>query len=79
MPCRLQWRISGAQAFRSRKSGRFPTLRPDGKSQVHVEYRDGPSIPRRCVVISSQHAPEVTNEHLRSEIREHVTHSVPGD
>ena len=63
-----------------RKSGQLPYLRPDGKSQVTVEYRDGRPFRVDAVVISSQHAPEVTNEQLRSEIREHVIrHTVPGD
>ena len=55
-----------------RKSGQLPYLRPDGKSQVTVEYRDGRPFRVDAVVISSQHAPEVTNEQLRAEIREHV-------
>jgi S-adenosylmethionine synthetase len=63
-----------------RKSGQLPYLRPDGKSQVTVEYRDGRPFRVDAVVISSQHAPDVTNEQLRSEIREHVIrHTVPGD
>jgi S-adenosylmethionine synthetase len=63
-----------------RKSGQLPYLRPDGKSQVTVEYRDGRPFRVDAVVISSQHAPEVTNEQLRSEILEHVIrHTVPAD
>jgi len=63
-----------------RKNGQLPYLRPDGKSQVTVEYRDGRPFRVDAVVISSQHAPEVSNEQLRSEIREHVIrHTVPGD
>src|SRR5436190_2620375 len=63
-----------------RKSGQLPYLRPDGKSQVTVEYRDGRPFRVDAVVISSQHAPEVTNEQLRAEIREHVIqHTVSGD
>jgi len=42
-----------------RKSGQLPYLRPDGKSQVTVEYRDGRPFRVDAVVISSQHAPEV--------------------
>src|SRR5213082_1127524 len=64
----------------ARKSGQLPYLRPDGKSQVTVEYRDGRPFRVDAVVISSQHAPEVGNDQLRSEIREHVIrHTVPGD
>src|SRR5947209_13656105 len=63
-----------------RKSGQLPYLRPDGKSQVTVEYRDGRPFRVDAVVVSSQHAPEVTNEQLRSEIAEHVIrHTVPSD
>ncbi len=51
-----------------RKSGELPYLRPDGKSQVTVEYRDGRPYRVDAVVISSQHDAEVTNEQLRSEI-----------
>ena len=55
-----------------RKSGELPYLRPDGKSQVTVEYRDGRPFRLEAVVISSQHDAEVSNEQLRSEILEKV-------
>jgi S-adenosylmethionine synthetase len=55
-----------------RKSGDLPYLRPDGKSQVTVEYRDGRPFRLEAVVISSQHSPDVTNEQLRAEIEEKV-------
>ena len=55
-----------------RKSGELPYLRPDGKSQVTVEYRDGRPFRVDAVVISSQHDAEVTNEQLRAEILERV-------
>jgi len=55
-----------------RKSGALPYLRPDGKSQVTVEYRDGRPFRLEAVVISSQHDSEVSNEQLRSEIEEQV-------
>jgi len=56
----------------ARKSGELPYLRPDGKSQVTVEYRDGRPFRLDAVVISSQHADDVTNEQLRSEIQKQV-------
>src|SRR5467141_2834886 len=63
-----------------RKSGQLPYLRPDGKSQVTVEYRDGRPFRVDAVVISSQHAPEVGNDQLRSEILEQVIrHTVSGE
>jgi len=55
-----------------RKSGELPYLRPDGKSQVTVEYRDGRPFRLEAVVISSQHGPDVSNEQLRAEIEEKV-------
>ncbi|MCY7376783.1 MAG: methionine adenosyltransferase, partial [Pyrinomonadaceae bacterium] len=53
-----------------RRSGELPYLRPDGKSQVTVEYRDGRPFRVEAVVISSQHAEEVTTEQLRADILE---------
>ena len=60
-----------------RKSGKMAYLRPDGKSQVTVEY-DSNHKPVRvdAVVISTQHAEEVGNEQLRAEILEHVIQAV---
>jgi S-adenosylmethionine synthetase len=55
-----------------RRSEALPYLRPDGKSQVTVEYRDGRPFRIDAVVISTQHAPEVSNEQLRKEIQEQV-------
>ncbi len=55
-----------------RKSGALPYLRPDGKSQVTIEYRDGRPFRASAIVISSQHDAEVTNEQLRAEIEEQV-------
>jgi S-adenosylmethionine synthetase len=63
-----------------RKSGELPYLRPDGKSQVTVEYRDGRPFRVDAVVISSQHDQDVTNEQLRAEIQDKVIkHTVPAE
>lgn len=63
-----------------RKNGELPYLRPDGKSQVSIEYRDGKPYRVEAVVISSQHAEEVSNETLRSDIMEKVIKAViPGE
>jgi len=56
-----------------RKNGTLPYLRPDGKSQVTVEYDENHKPVRiDAVVISSQHAETVTNEELRANILKHV-------
>ncbi len=59
-----------------RKNGELPYLRPDGKSQVSIEYRDGKPFRVEAVVISSQHADDVTNEQLRADIKEKVIEAV---
>jgi len=60
-----------------RKSGRLPYLRPDGKSQVTIEY-DENGKPARidAVVISSQHSESVANEELHADILKHVIQAV---
>ena len=55
-----------------RKSGQLPYLRPDGKSQVTVRYADGRPVAVETVVISTQHAPDVTASRIRDDIIEHV-------
>lgn len=73
MPLPIQLAHRLAQSLtEARKSGDLPYLRPDGKSQVSVEYRDGRPFRVDAVVISSQHDPSITNEQLRAEIRERI-------
>ncbi len=55
-----------------RKDGTLDYLRPDGKSQVTVEYDDGKPVRVDTVVISSQHSPEVSLEKIRKDITELV-------
>jgi S-adenosylmethionine synthetase len=59
-----------------RKSGKLPYLRPDGKSQVTVEYVDGKPARIDAVVISSQHSEAVSNEELHADILKHVIQAV---
>ena len=55
-----------------RKSGELSYLRPDGKSQVTVNYEDGRPVSVDAVVISAQHNPDISMEQLRRDIRERV-------
>jgi S-adenosylmethionine synthetase len=60
-----------------RKNGTLPFLRPDGKSQVTVEYDSNGKVLRvDAVVISTQHAENVSNEELRAGILKHVIQAV---
>ena len=59
-----------------RKNGTLDYLRPDGKSQVTVEYQDGKPVRVDAVVISSQHSPDVSQEQLHADIRREVIEKV---
>ncbi|MBQ2911016.1 MAG: methionine adenosyltransferase [Clostridia bacterium] len=59
-----------------RKNGTLAYLRPDGKTQVTVEYVDGKLNKVDTVVVSSQHAPEITLEQIRADITEHVIKAI---
>lgn len=61
-----------------RKSGLLPYLRPDGKTQVTVEYDDGVPVRVDAVVVSSQHSADVELEQIRADIiREVITKIIP--
>lgn len=55
-----------------RKTGELDYLRPDGKTQVTVEYEDNKPVRIDTIVISTQHHPEVTQEQIRRDILDHV-------
>ena len=59
-----------------RKNGTLPYLRPDGKTQVTVEYEDGRPVRVDTVVVSSQHSDAVTLEQIREDIIKHVIEAV---
>ncbi len=62
-----------------RKEGVLPYLRPDGKSQVTVEYHDGKAVRVETVVISSHHSEDIDIEELRADIKEKVIKPILGD
>jgi S-adenosylmethionine synthetase len=55
-----------------RKSGFFPWLRPDAKSQVTVRYLDGKPVEVTAVVLSTQHSDDVSLEKVRRDVEEHI-------
>ena len=54
-----------------RKSRELPYLRPDGKTQITVEYEDGVPVRVDTVVLSTQHSPDVTLEQIRADVVDH--------
>ncbi len=80
LPISLAHRLS-RRLTEVRKNGTLPYLRPDGKSQVTIEYNEaGDPIRVDAVVVSSQHAADVSMDKLRSDVIEHVIRAViPAD
>ncbi|MEM7116774.1 MAG: methionine adenosyltransferase [Chloroflexota bacterium] len=75
LPIDLAHRLA-RQLSEVRKDGTLPWLRPDGKSQVTVEYAYGKPKRVTTVLISTQHAPEISQEDIRSSIIEHVINPI---
>ena len=71
MPIQLAHRLT-QRLSDVRKAKTVDFLRPDGKSQVTIEYRNGRPARVDCVVISTQHSDKVSNNELRAAIVEHV-------
>lgn len=55
-----------------RKNGTLPYLRPDGKTQVSVEYKDDKPVRLEAVVLSTQHDENVTQEQIQKDVKEHI-------
>jgi S-adenosylmethionine synthetase len=71
LPILLAHRVTRRLAD-ARKNGRIDWLRPDGKSQVTVEYEEDRPVRVDTVVVSTQHEPTVDAEQIRAEVIEHV-------
>jgi len=78
MPIMLAHKIVRKMA-EARKKGTLDYLRPDGKSQVTVEYEDGQPIGVRGVVIAAQHHPDISDQQLRDDLIEKVIRPVIPD
>ncbi|MBR1685855.1 MAG: methionine adenosyltransferase [Clostridia bacterium] len=75
MPIALAHRLS-RQLAAVRKDGTLPYLRPDGKTQVTIRYEDGTPVAVDTIVISTQHAPEVSQEQIAADLKEKVIQPV---
>jgi S-adenosylmethionine synthetase len=60
----------------ARRAGELPWLRPDGKSQVTVEYEGTTPVRVHTVVVSTQHSPDIAIEDLRREVKEKIVRTV---
>lgn len=75
LPISLSHRLA-KQLTAVRKNGELDYLRPDGKTQVTVEYHDGKPVRVAAIVVSSQHSPDVSMEQLRADIIEKVVRPI---
>ena len=75
LPIYLAHRLTQKLAL-VRKEGIVPYLRPDGKAQISVKYVDGKPVSVETVVISTQHAPEVSQEQIHKDMIEEVIKKV---
>ncbi|MCM3338719.1 methionine adenosyltransferase [Paenibacillus sp. MER TA 81-3] len=71
LPIALSHRIA-RRLSEMRKDGTLPYLRPDGKTQVTIEYMDGKPVRVDTIVVSTQHAEDTLLEQIQQDIREHV-------
>ncbi|MFC4599682.1 methionine adenosyltransferase [Cohnella hongkongensis] len=79
LPIALAHRLS-RRLSEVRKNGTLGYLRPDGKTQVTVQYDDGKPVRVDTIVVSTQHSEEITLEQIQKDIREHVIYpEVPAE
>ncbi len=75
LPILLSHKIT-AKLAEVRKNGTLPYLRPDGKAQVSVLYKNDKPVEVKTVVVSTQHAPEIEQEQLHNDIIKEVIEAV---
>jgi S-adenosylmethionine synthetase len=75
LPIQLAHRIT-ERLSAVRKSGELSYLRPDGKSQVSVEYVDNKPVRIDAIVVSTQHGEDVSTEQLRKDVRKYIIDAV---
>ena len=75
LPITLAHRLSYRLA-QVRKNGEVPYLRPDGKTQVTVEYENGKPVRVDTIVISTQHNPDVSHEQIEKDMKEKVVNQI---
>ena len=79
LPIALSHKLA-RQLAKVRKDGTLTYLRPDGKTQVGVEYEDGVPVRIDSVIVSTQHDPDVTQEQIHADVRKYVIDPVlPAD
>ncbi len=78
MPATLHYSHRILQALsEGRRSGKYAELRPDAKSQVSLEYKDGKPVRASNVVVSTQHSENISQKEIRDIIREVVKNTLP--
>ena len=75
MPISLAHKLAKRLA-QVRKDGTLPYLRPDGKTQVTIEYEDDRPVALETIVVSNQHSPDVPMEQLRADIKREVIDAI---
>ncbi|WP_220471237.1 methionine adenosyltransferase [Cohnella cholangitidis] len=79
LPIALAHRLS-RRLSEVRKNGKLAYLRPDGKTQVTVQYEDGKPVRVDAIVVSTQHSEDISLEQIQKDIREHVIYpEVPSE